>query len=134
MIRKGRNELVTYRITKAINTFKEIDLLINNKLWNTAVNRLYYACYYGVTALLISRRIEAQTYAGVRQMFGLHFIKTGLIELSLGKFYSRLFDLRQTGDYDDFLDFSQEEVLDLLSPADELITHIETILSNDFRF
>jgi uncharacterized protein (UPF0332 family) len=128
MTREERNELVTYRITKARNTFRETDLLITNNLWNTAVNRLYYACYYAVSALLISKEIETQTHAGARQMFGLHFIKSGLIELSLGKFYSRLFDLRQTGDYDDFLDFSEEDTLDLLEPANRLITHIESIL------
>jgi uncharacterized protein (UPF0332 family) len=128
MTREERNELATYRITKARNTFRETDLLITNNLWNTAVNRLYYACYYAVSALLISKEIETQTHAGARQMFGLHFIKSGLIELSLGKFYSRLFDLRQTGDYDDFLDFSEEDTLDLLEPANRLITHIESIL------
>jgi hypothetical protein len=41
---------------------------------------------------------------GVRQMLGLHFIKTELLEKESGKFYSYLFNLRQTGDYDDFVD------------------------------
>lgn len=129
MTKKERNELVIYRITKSKNTFAEIDLLIDNLLWNTAVNRLYYACYYAVIALLIDRDIETLTHAGARQMFGLHFIKTGIIEKDLGKFYSRLFDLRQTGDYDDFFDFSKEQVLDLLQPANKLITQIESILT-----
>ncbi len=64
------------------------------------------------------------------KMFGLHFIKTNMIQRDLGKFYSRLFDLRQTGDYDDFIDFSKDQVLDLLQPAEKLITEIESILSN----
>ena len=131
MTREERKNLVIYRITKSKNTLAEIDLLINYKLWNTAINRLYYACYYAVIALLIDKEIETLTHAGARQMFGLHFIKTGLIEKDLGKFYSRLFDLRQTGDYDDFIDFSREQVLDLLQPANELIIQIESILSRD---
>jgi hypothetical protein len=36
-----RRELVKYRITKARETFNEVDLHVENKLWNTAVNRLY---------------------------------------------------------------------------------------------
>jgi uncharacterized protein (UPF0332 family) len=131
MTREERKNLVIYRITKSKNTLAEIDLLINYKLWNTAINRLYYDCYYAVIALLIDKEIETLTHAGARQMFGLHFIKTGIIEKDLGKFYSRLFDLRQTGDYDDFIDFSREQVLDLLQPANELITQIESILSRD---
>lgn len=82
--------------------------------------------------MLIQREIETLTHAGARQLFALHFVKTGLIELSLGKFYSRLFDLRQTGDYDDLIDFSKEDVSDLLDPANRLISAIELILGTDF--
>ena len=128
MNEKDRIELVSYRIRKARETFKEVDLHIKNQLWNTAVNRLYYACYYAVIALLVSKGIKAQSHAGVRQMFGLHFIKTNIIEKDLGKFYTDLFDKRQTGDYDDFIDFKKEDVLDLLEPADRLITKIEELL------
>jgi uncharacterized protein (UPF0332 family) len=130
MTENERTELADYRINKAKKTFEEIPLLINNNLWNTAVNRLYYACYYAVTALLIKQKIETLTHAGARQMLGLHFIKTGIIERELGKFYSQLFDLRQTGDYDDFIDFSKEQVMDLLNPANQLIQKIEMLLQN----
>ena len=102
---------------------------MENKLWNTAVNRLYYACYYAVIALLIDKDINAQTHSGVRQMFGLHFIKSGLIDKDSGKFYTDIFDMRQTGDYDDYIDFRKEDVLDLIEPANELISKIEMLLS-----
>jgi len=128
MNQRERQELVRYRITKARETFNEVELHIKNELWNTAVNRLYYACYYAVIALLINKGIQAQTHAGVRQMFGLHFIKTNIIEKELGKFYTDIFDKRQTGDYDDFIDFKKDDVLDLLKPANKLITKIEQLL------
>jgi len=79
MNQKERQELVKYRIRKARETFSEVDLHVENKLWNTAVNRLYYACYYAVIALLVDRDIHAQTHSGVRQMFGLHFVKSVLL-------------------------------------------------------
>lgn len=123
-----RKDLVQYRIEKARQTFNEVALHIENGLWNTAVNRLYYACYYAVTALLVSNKIKATTHAGVRQMFGLHFIKTGFIERELGKFYSDIFDMRQVGDYEDYFDFGEEDVQNLLAPADELISRIEGLL------
>jgi hypothetical protein len=37
--------------------------------------------------------------------------------------------MRQTGDYDDYIDFKREDVLDLIEPADELISNIEILLS-----
>jgi uncharacterized protein (UPF0332 family) len=123
-----RQELVKYRIRKARETYNEVSLHIENKLWATAVNRLYYACYYAVIALLIDKGIQPQTHAGVRQMFGLHFIKNGILENEVGKFFSDIYDIRQTGDYDDFISFEEEEVLDLLAPANNLITKAEELL------
>jgi uncharacterized protein (UPF0332 family) len=129
MTTEERKDLVNYRITKSKKTLAEIELLIQNELWNTAVNRLYYACYYAVIALLINKEIETLTHTGARQLFGLYFIKTGVIEKDFGKFYSRLFDLRHTGDYDDFIDSTKELVLDLLQPAVNLIMKIELIIN-----
>ena len=37
-----RKDVVQYRMEKAKNTFSEITLLVNNELWHTAANRLYY--------------------------------------------------------------------------------------------
>ena len=64
--------------------------MIESEYWNGAVNRLYYAVYYTVTALLVKDNITAQTHSGVRQMFGLHYIQTGKIKRDLGKFYTDL--------------------------------------------
>ena len=123
-----RKELIQYRLVRAKDTLKEIDLHVKNELWSTAVNRLYYACYYAVIALLVSKEIKAQTHNGVRYMFGLHFIKTGIIQKELGKFYSDIFDKLQTGDYDDFVDFSKDEVIEMISPAQQLIDEIEKLI------
>lgn len=123
-----RSDLAKYRINRARETLSEISLHIENKLWNAAVNRLYYACYYAVIALLVDRKISTTAHAGVRRMFGFHFVKTGIIEKDLGKFYSDIFDMRQTGDYEDYMDFTKEDVLDLLPMAQKLISRIEALL------
>ncbi|WP_373515144.1 HEPN domain-containing protein [Persicitalea sp.] len=128
MKEKDREALARYRIQRARETFDEVSILIENGLWNTAVNRLYYASYYAVIALLIKHEINTNTHAGVRQMFGLHFVKTGIVDKELGKFYSSIFTMRQNGDYEDYFEFSEEEVLAWLEPADELINKIEELL------
>ena len=72
-----------YRIEKAQSTIKEVEVLIENKFWNSAINRMYYACFYAVTALLIKHEIHTSSHSGVRQKFGLHFVQTGKIEKNL---------------------------------------------------
>jgi len=123
-----RDELVNYRIAKAKTTLEEVKLHIENELWNTAINRLYYACYYAVIALLLDKGIQPKTHTGVRQMFGLHFIKSGIIDNSLGKFFTDICDLRQTGDYDDYIEFTREDLMDLIKPANDLILKATELL------
>ncbi|KAF0201323.1 MAG: putative conserved protein related to C-terminal domain of eukaryotic chaperone [Bacteroidetes bacterium] len=124
-----KSDLIKYRLTRAKETLGEIHLHVENELWNTAVNRIYYACFYSVSALLLKHNINATTHSGVRQMFGLHFIKTGIIPKESGKFFSDIFDMRQTGDYDDFVVFDKEDVISMLIAADKLIIEIENLLS-----
>ncbi len=121
--------LVKYRIAKANETLNEIESHIQNDLLNTAVNRLYYACFYAVIALLTDNDIYTKTHSGTRQMFGLHFIKPGIISEASGSFYKEIFDTRQIGDYEDYIVFEKEKVLALLEPARIFIEEIEQILS-----
>ena len=123
-------ELVSYRFDKAKKALAAMEVLVNNELWNEAINRLYYACFYAVGALLASRVIYTKTHTGAKQMFGLHFVKTGIVSEELSDFYSKLFSLRQSGDYEDYCDYEQEDVLELVTPAKDFINAIERILYN----
>jgi len=123
--KRDRDEYVKYRLQKANKTIKEIEILIEGKLWNTAINRMYYACYYAVGALLIKNGIETTTHSGARQKFGQLFIQAGLIDKNFGKHYSLLFEGRQTGDYTDFYDIDEETVLSMYQPSIDFIKEIE---------
>ena len=123
-----KQELVKYRFEKARETLIEVEIQIENKLWNVAVNRLYYACFYAVSALLADKDIYSKTHSGTRQMFGLHFVKTGIIDGALSEFYTTIFDMRHRGDYDDFVDYERYDVEGLIEPARELISAIEQAL------
>ena len=70
--------------------------------WETIANRLYYAAYNAVSALLIAHGDTAQTHGGVIGMFGLHFVKAGRVSVEMGDLYKTLYSMRLTGDYDDF--------------------------------
>ena len=68
-----------YRQERAHETLAEIPYLRTQGYYNTAVNRLYYACYYAAVALLARHHITSSTHAGVKTMLGLHFVSKGLI-------------------------------------------------------
>ena len=123
-----RNALVDYRMQRARDTLTEADNLIQGGFYNAAVNRLYYACYYAVIALLIKIGISAHTHKGAKQMFSLHFIATNKIDKRYSVFYGRLFNDRMSGDYDDFLHYDCETIDALRPQAEEFIATIEGVL------
>ncbi len=125
---KSIDALVQYRIQRSKETLLEAQMLIHNGFFNAAVNRLYYACYYAVNALLVSQRIAAQSHAGVKQMFGLHFIVTGKLPTYLGRFYNQLFNDRLTGDYDDFIAYDNEMLAEIFPKAEDFVYQISTLL------
>jgi uncharacterized protein (UPF0332 family) len=103
---------------------EEAKLLIDNSFWNASVNRIYYACYYVVIALLLKKDIDTGTHKGVRMMFGLNFVQAGIVSKEDGRFFSDLFDRRQTGDYDDYVSFDQETVKKLFLQAEIFVNKI----------
>jgi len=120
-----RKDYVNYRIEKSIETFEVAELLFTHSKWNSAINRLYYACFYAITALLVMNEIETKSHSGVKTQFFLNFVKTKKIDPIYGKLYSDLFDWRQKGDYGDFFDFEMKNVAPLMKPTSELLKLIK---------
>ena len=120
--------LSRYRQQRAHETIAEIPFLCEQGFFNTATNRLYYACYYAVLALLTKNRISTTTHAGVKTMLGMHFVAKGLITKESGRAFSNLFDSRQHGDYDDFVYSTREEVEELYPKAQRFIEEVDALL------
>ena len=125
-----RKDYVAYRLSKAYESFADAKLLAENGSWNAAVNRLYYACYYGVSALLLHKDVTTQTHTGLKTQFNLLFVKPGIVSIEKGRLYADLMDLRQKGDYGDMFDFDKESVEPLIMPVGELLDTIKTILDS----
>lgn len=114
-----------YRIDNAQSTLAEVNVHIQNRFYNTAANRMYYACYYAASALLIANGVTTKSHDGVKQMFGLHFIKTCVLPRHLSSIYSTLFKRRLSGDYDDMFDNTLESVTELYPKAQEFIVTVK---------
>ncbi len=127
---KDFGDYITYRFRKAEEAFSDATLLADNNSWNACVNRLYYACFYSATALLLKYGHEAKSHNGIRTVFFREFIKTKRLDKEFGKLYSDLFDWRNKGDYSDFVDFGKEDVIPHLEKVSDFIRRIERLLQN----
>lgn len=122
------NALVAYRLSRAKETLEEVPNLRDMGYLNTAINRLYYACYYALVALLIKNRIQVSTHAGVKQMLGLHFVSKGLVSRESNRIFSILFERRHSSDYDDFAYATIEDIDELFPKAQTFISEVEGLL------
>ena len=119
--KESKIALINYRIERAYETLNEAQYNADGGFYVAAINRMYYACYYAVIALLLKYEISAQTHGGVRSMLGLHFVSKGIVSKEDGKTFNDLFEKRHSGDYDDFVICDQEMVDNLLPKAKHFI-------------
>ena len=125
------HELLQYRMERARETLDEALLLSHAKHWNACANRLYYACFYAVSALLAAHHFSASKHSGVRSFFGQHFIKTGVFPKEMGEFYNQLYACREVSDYEDFYQARPEEIQPWLEKSKGFVEAIQLHL--DFQ-
>jgi uncharacterized protein len=94
------------------------------------MNRLYYAAFYGVSAVLLERQQSFRKHSGVRAAFHREFIRTGRLDTKWGQLYDQLFEDRQEGDYVVFVSFETEYVQLQFAQCSEFLDALGNLLSS----
>ena len=124
-------DLVLYRLTRANETLEEARILADAGRWNACVNRLYYACYYAVSALLVRHGLSSSKHTGVRSLLNRHYVRDGRVPKDLARIYNDLFERRQEGDYIDFVRFQEFQVIPWISNAERFIGYITRLIEKE---
>jgi len=124
-------EIVYYRLDRAAESIREAELLLESGHGNACVNRLYYACFYAVSALLLARGYSSPKHSGIRSLFHQRIVKAGLVDLSMGHLYDRLFDNRQKSDYADLVKFEATDVRPWITEVKEFVAKIKKLTENE---
>ncbi len=127
----SKEELVRHRIERARESLQDAEYLLQEERWNGAANRMYYACFYVVSAYLAFKGLTAATHSGLKSAFNQELIKTGRIDRSDGVLFNRLFAIRQEADYEDFAEIQPEEIKSLLPKINGLILDIEGVINEE---
>ncbi len=127
----SKSELVNYRLQRAYEALEDARILANASRWNLCVNRLYYACFYAVSALLIQNGLSSSKHAGIRSLFNKHYVKTSRVSKEMARIYNDLFERRQESDYLDFIRFEESQVSPWICRAEAFIDQIKTIINPD---
>ena len=120
-----RHDIVCYRMEAAKSFIPEIESHIKNGFFNTAMNRMYYACFSAASALLIHCHVDgAKTHEGVRHLFCKHFIADKTFGKQWSKFYTDVYNCRAAADYEDFTYYHEEDCMEMFPPTREFVNMI----------
>ncbi len=121
-------ELIAYRMDKAAETLDAARILFREEKNFSAVNRIYYAAFYAVSALLLTKGLSSSKHAGVLSLFNQEFVNKDLADKDSGRFFNRMYHYRQKGDYQDYVEFGKADVEKWLKRAEKFIQDIQQML------
>ncbi len=125
--------LLGYRLERANEAIEEAQIMLDSGHTNAYVNRLYYACFYAASALLLLKGFSSSKHTGIRSFLHQHLVKPGVIAVELGQLYDRLFDTRHQGDYEDFVRFEVEEVAGWFSETQQFVSAFEKYIHHEIE-
>lgn len=126
---QARDALVKLWMAKAKDALDSARLEAQQDHISFAVNRLYYACFYAVTALLLKDGKQFKKHSAVKSEFVRNYIKSGKIDARWNRFYQQLFDDRQEGDYVPTAVFDKQDVLESLEQTEEFTNVINQLIT-----
>lgn len=121
--------LITYRLSQARESLKEADVLLREGMSRRSVmNRLYYAMFYALLALLQDKQLGSSKHSGAISLFDREFIKTGLLEKDFSKVLHRTFELRQKADYMEQTEVTTQDIDEIHPQVSAFVSRIELYL------
>lgn len=123
-----RDQVVHYWWSKAEESLAAAERELEAGAPAFAMNRVYYSAFYAVSAALLNRSLSFKKHSGVRSTFHREFVKAGLIDSAWGKFYDRVFEDRQEGDYIALIEFDREYVKDNIGRCQEFLATLKPLI------
>lgn len=130
MLKEDKQSLIAYRIEMSKQAINDAEFLINHDKLRIAVNRIYYAIFYILSALALEHNFSTSKHLPLIGWFNKNFIKAGLVQKKYSNIVYLAYDKRSKGDYDDFVVFEKEEVLSLYNDMKDFVSTIETLISS----
>lgn len=116
--------LVKREYEKALSFYSQAEENARIGIWDVVANRLYYATFHAVSALLVHDGHKVGTHKGAVLQFGLHYVQNGIFTKEEARFYSQLQSFREKADYNVTWTSSKDDLMPLMPIAKGLIDKI----------
>ncbi len=139
MVPEDKIKVARALLRKAEEHLETAKLALENGLYRDAISRAYYSTYSSASAVLVLMGHQPRTHKGLITMVGLHLVNTGLLSKKDGKIIARLYEMRETSDYEAIFLYGKEDAeeavynaLEFLNKMRELEQRIESDLKKKY--
>jgi len=108
-------------LDESLEKLKTAEILFENDRYDDAISRAYYAMFYSAKALLTERKIHPKTHKGVKNQFGMEFVKNSNFSVDIFRFFVQLQQDRQDADYEVLIKFNRNQARNALDRAEIFI-------------
>ena len=115
-------------IEKAETFLHTAEYVVSIGDYDSCASRGYYAMFFIAEAALLTKQVTSSSPKGVINLFGEHFVKTGILEKHLGNALNLAYRKRIIGDYGVDRRVTKEEAEDLLEAARDFVGKVKDYL------
>lgn len=123
--------LIIAQIEKSKEKLNAAKTLLKDGFIDDAISRAYYSMFHAASAVLLSAGISVESHSSLKNLFGLHFVKTGKIDKKFSRWLNKLKDERENGDYDIFTSFDPEDAKIDVQGAEEFLEEMKKYLTQN---
>lgn len=118
-------------IARAERYLKTADMLIEDGDYESSVSRSYYAMFFVARALLRQVGSEPQTHSGIRNQFGLQFVKEGPLSERFAGMLNDAEEMRTLADYAEEFVLTKENAQVTLRDAEDFVEQMSGLLRDE---
>jgi uncharacterized protein (UPF0332 family) len=128
-VNDNQRDTIRRMLAKARDKIETAESLLEAGKFDDSASRAYYAVFYAISAALFSKGLAFSSHAQVIGAFNREFVKGGAFPSFYTMMIKRLFDDRQTGDYDFDSWIDEQTAREDIENAETIISGIEEYLN-----
>jgi len=133
MIDKDKLEMIKYRRHKSYETLDEVSKILDLELIPLAMNRVYYAGFYIISALSLIDNFSTSKHMQLIGYFNKNYVSTGKIKLEIGNILGITFSKRNSVDYHDFTLITKSEVIQYFELMKKFVAEVDSLIEEKLK-
>ncbi len=120
--------IVNIKREKAKSTLEEIKVLLEHKFLSTAMNRIYYAGFYIVSALVLLDDFSTSKHKQLIGYFNREYVYRNKVSKDIGGILKLAYENRIVSDYHDFSKLTKTQVKEFYKDMKKFVKTIDNII------